>query len=88
VKVTWGPVAWNDYCRWFEEDPKTGLAINNLIRDVRRNPFQGLGKPEPLKHDLKGWWSRRITAEHRLVYRVAGKGADQSVEIASCRHHY
>jgi toxin YoeB len=52
------------------------------------DPFKGLGKPEPLKHSLKGWWSRRITREHRLVYRVSGKGAAQQLEIAACRYHY
>jgi toxin YoeB len=62
--------------------------INELIRDVRRSPFKGLGKPEPLKGELAGWWSRRITREHRLVYRAAGTGEDQRIEIASCRLHY
>jgi len=63
--------------------------INLLIEDARRNLFKGLGKPEPLKGDLSDWWSRRISGEHRLVYRIVGKaGADQRIEIAMCRQHY
>ena len=66
-----------------------GLArVNELIKATRRAPFQGIGKPEPLKGDLKGWWSRRITDEHRFVYRVAGKGDEQHLEIAQLRYHY
>ena len=63
-------------------------GINALIKDIKRDPFKGLGKPEPLKHALQGWWSRRITGEHRLVYRVKGKGSDLQVEVAQCRYHY
>lgn len=62
--------------------------INELIRDTQRNPFAGLGKPEPLRNEMSGWWSRRITDEHRLVYRVTGKGDGQALEIAACRFHY
>jgi toxin YoeB len=62
--------------------------INELIKDGLRNPFGGIGKPEPLRGNLKGWWSRRITQEHRLVYRVRGTGDEQALEIASCRFHY
>jgi toxin YoeB len=62
--------------------------INDLINDIKRNPFKGLGKPEPLKYTLQGLWSRRITREDRLVYRVTGKGDDQQVEILQCRYHY
>jgi toxin YoeB len=65
---------------------RNGTRINALIKDARRNPFQGLGKPEPLKPELAGWWSRRITSEHRLVYRI--EGIDQQIEIAMCRNHY
>ncbi|WP_425358790.1 Txe/YoeB family addiction module toxin [Aquibium carbonis] len=61
--------------------------INELIRDARRNPFSGLGKPEPLRNEMAGWWSRRTTDEHRLVYRVTGKDEDQSLEISACRFH-
>jgi toxin YoeB len=63
--------------------------VNRLIEDARRTPFTGLGKPEPLRRNLAGWWSRRINGEHRLIYRVAGPpGPDQRIEIASCRYHY
>ncbi|HYF08562.1 MAG TPA: Txe/YoeB family addiction module toxin [Acetobacteraceae bacterium] len=80
--------AWRDLAAWAESDPKVLVAIFRLIEDVRRSPFQGLGKPEPLKNELSGWWSRRITREHRLVYRVTGKGSDQVIEIIKCRYHY
>ncbi|MFL6971555.1 MAG: Txe/YoeB family addiction module toxin, partial [Xanthobacteraceae bacterium] len=59
-----------------------------LIKDTGRTPFKGIGKPEPLKHDLVGWWSRRITGEHRLVYRVYGKPPKQILEVIQCRYHY
>jgi toxin YoeB len=62
--------------------------INGLIKDARRSPFRGLGKPEPLRNEMSGWWSRRITHEHRLVYRVTGSGDAQALEIAACRFHY
>jgi toxin YoeB len=62
--------------------------INELVEDTRRRPAQGLGKPEPLKGPLRGWWSRRLTGEHRLVYRVSGKDNQQRLEIAQCRWHY
>jgi len=88
MKIVWAENAWADYVAWQSEDPKILGAINDLIADVRRNPFKGLGKPEPLKHALAGWWSRRITGEHRLVYRVSGKDADQQIEIVQCRYHY
>jgi len=80
---------WDDYQHWLENDPTMLTRINALIRDACRNPFKGLGKPEPLKRELSGWWSRRISGEHRLVYRVEGKaGVDQRIEIAMCRYHY
>lgn len=80
---------WDDCLSWAAADPDMLAKINTLIRDIRRSPFQGLGKPEPLKAALSGWWSRRITGEHRLVYRIAGTaGRDQRVEIAACRYHY
>lgn len=62
--------------------------INALLSDTMRDPFRGLGKPEPLKGELSGWWSRRITAEHRLVYRCKGTGTEQRIEVAQCRDHY
>jgi toxin YoeB len=88
MKLLWTTHAWEDYLYWQETDPKTLKIINDLIKDAKRNPFKGLGKPEPLKYALKGWWSRRITGEHRLVYRVAGTGDSQQLEIAQCRYHY
>ena len=67
----------------------TGLVrLNRLIEECRRHPFTGTGKPEPLRRDMRGWWSRRVTAEHRLVYRVVGKDAEQALEIVQCRYHY
>ncbi len=81
--------AWDDYRHWIATDAATLARLNALIEDARRHPFTGLGKPEPLKGALSGWWSRRLSGEHRLVYRVAGrKGADQRIEIAQCRYHY
>jgi toxin YoeB len=72
-----------------DSDPAMLERINRLIDDARRTPFTGLGKPEPLRRELAGFWSRRITSEHRLIYRVAGSpGADQRIEIAACRYHY
>jgi toxin YoeB len=88
VKLVWAEDAWDDYLTWQESDPDTVKKINALVKDIRRTPFQGIGKPEPLKGSLKGFWSRRITGEHRLVYRIVGKGEDQALEIAQCRLHY
>jgi len=88
VKLLFTPDGWDDYLYWQQTDDKTLQKINDLIRDIRRNPFTGIGKPEPLKENLTGWWSRRITADHRLVYRVVGKGDEQRLEIAHCRYHY
>lgn len=88
MKIVWTEHAWEEYLQWQKEDQKTLFAINDLIKDIRRDAFKGLGKPEPLKHALQGWWSRRISGEHRLVYRVSGKGDDQRVEIVQCKYHY
>ena len=88
MKLVFSDEAWEDYQYWVNSDPKTLLRLNDLIEECRRTPFKGIGKPEPLKGDLKGWWSRRVTQDHRLVYRVAGKGAGQTLEIAQCRLHY
>ena len=78
--------AWEDYQVWIATDKKVLRRLNAVIKDVCRSPHDGIGKPEPLKESLSGWWSRRITEEHRLVYRVAGEAPNQTVEIASCRH--
>jgi toxin YoeB len=88
MKLVWADDAWQDYLHWQRTDSKILVAINDLIKDVKRDPFRGLGKLEPLRHALRGWWSRRITGEHRLVYRVSGSGDDQQIEIAQCRYHY
>ncbi len=76
------------YLHWQQADRKLAQRLNTLIEDARRSPFKGIGKPEPLGGNLAGWWSRRIDDEHRLVYRVVGKGNTQSIEIAQCRYHY
>lgn len=88
MKIAWAKKAWEDYLHWQKIDPKIHSWINDLINDIRRDPFKGLGKPEPLKHGLQGFWSRRITREDRLVYRVTGTGDAQKLEIVQCRYHY
>ena len=89
MDIAWAPSAWSDYVEWQARDPKIAAKINALISEIRRTPFSGMGKPEPLKAELAGCWSRRTTEEHRLVYRVAGKrAAGQRLEIAQCRLHY
>lgn len=81
--------AWQDFEYWIENDQDTVIKIKELIKSVRQNPFTGIGKPEPLRHDLKGFWSRRISSEHRLVYKLSGtKGVDQRCIILQCRFHY
>jgi toxin YoeB len=80
--------AWRDYVAWQSENPAVVERINQLIEDSLRSPFKGIGKPEPLKRNLAGWWSRRITGEHRLVYRVSGTGEAQALQILSLRYHY
>jgi toxin YoeB len=88
MKVLWTQEAWDDYVYWQETDTAVLHRINELIKDARRNPFKGIGKPEPLRGDLAGWWSRRITGEHRLIYRASGKGPEQHLEIVACRYHH
>jgi toxin YoeB len=88
LKVLFTPHGWDEYRWWGSNDTDTLQRLNEMIEAVRRNPFRGIGKPEPLKADLRGFWSRRITGEHRLVYAVAGKGEDQTVTIVQCRYHY
>jgi toxin YoeB len=84
VKLVFADEAWDDYLHWQKQDRKMVERINKLIQEVRRDPFTGVGKPEPLKHALAGFWSRRITDEHRMVYRVEG----ESMLIAQLRYHY
>jgi len=84
MKLVFHEAAWEDYLYWQATDTKLLARINLLIKEIRRTPFTGIGKPEPLRGNMSGWWSRRINQEHRLVYRQA----DDSLLIAQCRHHY
>ena len=88
MRLIFAEQAWQDYLHWQATDANTLERLNGLIKECLREPFRGTGKPEPLRGDLQGWWSRRITIEDRLVYRVSGKGAAQQLEIAQCRFHY
>lgn len=89
MKITFAAQAWEEYLYWQSTDSAMVARINDLLKAIQRTPFEGLGKPEPLRHALKGFWSRRITQEHRLVYRIIGeRGADQVGEVAQCRYHY
>ncbi len=88
MKLVFAPEAWEDYCHWAEHNGKMRERINELIKQCQRTPFSGVGKPEPLRGDLSGWWSRRISQEDRMVYRVTGRGEAQCLEIAQLRYHY
>jgi len=83
-KILFDENAWEDYNYWLSHDVKNLRRINELIKDIMRHPFTGIGKPEPLKHALKGYWSRRITQEHRIVYNAQG----DTLFIAQLRYHY
>jgi len=84
MKLVFSDEAWEDYLYWQKQDRKMVERINKLIREVMREPFAGVGKPEPLKHALSGFWSRRITNEHRMVYRIE----DDALQLAQLRYHY
>lgn len=84
MKIFWDERAWEEYLKWQSEDRKTLKRINALIKDIQRDCYEGIGKPEPLKNDLSGWWSRRIDEANRIVYREK----DGAVIIASCKGHY
>lgn len=84
MTLTFSTRAWDEYLYWQKTDKEVLKRINTLIKEVMRDPFAGIGKPEPLKHSLSGYWSRRITDEHRLVYKVSG----ESLLIAQLRYHY
>ena len=84
MRVQFSTRAWEDYVYWQTADKKMVTKINSLIKEILRTPYEGTGNPEALKHQWTGWWSRRITQEHRLMYRVV----DESIEIAQCRLHY
>lgn len=88
MRIIFSGVSWSDYLYWQETDTAVCKRINELIKDTMRSPFSGIGKPEPLSGNYTGFWSRRITREHRLVYRIAGKVDEQALEIAACRFHY
>lgn len=88
MKLVFWPTAWDDYLYWQREDAKVLDRVNALLKECMRDPFGGTGKPEPLGGNLSGWWSRRINREHRLVYRLMGKGDAQALEVAQCRYHY
>ena len=82
--LTFTDSAWDDYLYWQKTDKKILKKINDLIKDIKRHPYEGLGKPEPLRHDYAGYWSRRIDKENRLVYFVN----KESISIIKCRYHY
>ncbi len=84
MNIRFSSNAWNDYLFWQKTDKKIKKRINLLIRDIQRHPYEGIGKPEPLKHGLSGYWSRRITDEHRIVYRFD----NNTIKIAQLRFHY
>ena len=84
MKVAFSSNGWDDYLFWQTTDRKLLARLNNLIKECSRTPFTGTGKPEPLRGEFSGWWSRRLTEEHRLVYRVT----DDELLIAQCRRHY
>jgi toxin YoeB len=82
--LSWTVQGWEDYLFWQETDKKQLKRVNQLIRDIERSPFEGIGNPEPLRHHLSGYWSRRIDREHRLVY----KAMEEQIVIVQCRYHY
>jgi toxin YoeB len=84
MKLSWADTAWEDYLYWQQTDKKILKKVNHLIKEIQRNPFAGIGDPEPLRFTWTGYWSRRINREHRLVYRVK----ENELLIAQCRFHY
>jgi len=84
LKKIWFDKSWDDYLYWQKENKNMLKKINQLIRDIERNPFDGIGKPEPLKGNLSGWWSRRVDDTHRIVYRIE----NDYLEILQCKEHY
>ena len=84
MKLLWDERGWNDYLAWQASDRKTLWKVNAMLKDIQRNPYEGQGKPEPLRENLSGWWSRRIDSANRIVYREK----DGVIVIASCRGHY
>ena len=88
MRLIFADVAWEDYLHWQSTDTKTLARINALIRECWRDPFRGTGKPEPLRGNYAGFWSRRISREDRLIYRMTRTGDEQALEIIQCRYHY
>lgn len=88
MQIAFTDNAWDDYLYWQSNDPDTVQKINDLIKEIKREPFKGVGKPEPLKGNLAGYWSRRISGEHRLVYRISGTRPNQTLTIIQARFHY
>ena len=84
MNKVWSDNAWEDYLYWQEQDRKILRRVNQLLKDIDRNVYVGIGKPEPLKHERQGYWSRRIDDIHRLIYRIV----NNQIEIAQCRAHY
>jgi toxin YoeB len=84
MMLAWSDDAWDDYLYWQKQEKQILIRINTLIEDIKRQPFTGIGEPEPLKHNWSGYWSRRINREHRIVYKVT----DDHLFIAQCRYHY
>jgi toxin YoeB len=84
MKKVWSDEAWCDYVEWQSQDKRTLKKINQLLKDIDCNGYTGIGKPEPLKYELQGFWSRKIDGENRLVYRIV----DEQIEIAQCKTHY
>jgi len=84
MNLLWTDEVWEDYLHWQSQDKKTLKRINQIVRDIQRLPYAGIGKPEPLKGDLSGWWSRRIDGANRIVYRLKS----DTVEITQCKGHY
>lgn len=82
--ICWSTHAWDDYLHWQQNDKKKLKRVNQLIKDIMRNPFSSIGEPEPLRHNWTGYWSRRIDREHRIVYKYE----DEKIQIVKCRFHY
>ena len=84
MKISWNNKVWEEYVKWQSEDKKVVKKINELIKDIERNGNEGIGKPEPLKHEFSGFWSRRITDKHRFIYRIT----EEEIIIIACANHY
>ena len=88
MRKTWFDDAWGDYLYWQDQDKKTLKKINRLIQDIERNGYHGIGKPEPLKESLSGWWSVKIDEKNRIVFKISGEDDGQILEISQCGSHY